>query len=375
MSLMRMSLSGAVIILVVTVIRAVALHKLPKRVLLAFWGIAVARLLLPVSLPPVLGRLLPADGRVGVVDTAGTYAASLRAEAAPALPVLRLVWAVGAALCLAAFALGHLRCRREFRTSLPVRNELVREWLSAHPLRRSIDVRSLTGLSTPLTYGVLHPVILMPKATDWANERQVRYVLFHEYVHICRFDTVRKWIVAAAVCVHWFNPMAWVLYVLYDRDIELTCDEGVLRRFGGGDRASYARALIGMEETRRQFTPFYNYFAKNALEERIEAIMKFSKKSISVLALALVLVTLVAGTAFAADQPRETPDPTDGTAQEDVETGYIMGRFEDENGQTVIVIDSRDPSCRKVEMDTEILFEMGTCTLHAQKNVPSELLD
>lgn len=372
MSLLRMSLSGAVIILAVTVIRAIAIHKLPKKALLAFWGIAVVRLLLPISFPTQFSRFMLTNQRVPAADSVGKCISGFEKEAAqvlyvntPTISALQLIWIVGAMLCFGYFALRYLCCRREFKTSLPVQNDFVEKWLSEHPLRRTIDVRSLTGISTPLTYGLFHPVILMPKNTDWGNERQLRYVLYHEYVHICRFDAVSKLIVAATVCVHWFNPMVWVLCILFNRDIELACDERVIRRFGENDRASYARTLICMEETRHNNAPFYSCFAKNAIEERIESIMKFRKKSICALVLALVLVTMVMGTAFAASQAQE----------EEPEVGFVKVGYEDENGLMVYWIDSTDPSCQKTETDTDILYEMGLSTLYVQKNVPSELLD
>ena len=81
----------------------------------------------------------------------------------------------------------------------------------------------------------------MPKRTDWRDETALRYVLEHEFVHIQRFYTVFKLLLIASVCVHWFNPLVWVMYVLANRDIELSCDETVVCRFGSGTRASYAK--------------------------------------------------------------------------------------------------------------------------------------
>ena len=105
-------------------------------------------------------------------------------------------------------------------------------------------------ISSPLTFGVLRPVILVPKKTDWTDETALRYVLEHEFVHIQRFDVLSKLLLIAAVCVHRFNPLVWVMYVLANRDLELSCDETVLRRFGGDVRAAYARVLIRMEAAR-----------------------------------------------------------------------------------------------------------------------------
>ena len=318
MSLLRMSLSGAVIILTVVVIRAFAIHKLPKRAFLAFWGVAIARLLLPVSLPHVFSGFTPANKNVPVLDSVEKHiadftaailtnrqpdstnvAAQVEHDSTPKVSVLFLIWIIGALLLTGYFLVSYLRCRREFKTSLPVQNDFVKEWLSDHPLRRTVEVRSLTGISTPLTYGLIHPVILMPKRTDWRNERRLQYMLFHEYIHICRFDAIGMLIAAATVCVHWFNPMVWVLYAFFHRDIELACDEQVVFHFGEENRASYARTLIHMEEQRGAFVWFYNYFAKNAIGERIESIMKSSQKSLLVTILAIGLMMALSMSAFA----------------------------------------------------------------------------
>lgn len=86
-------------------------------------------------------------------------------------------------------------------------------------------LRQSDQISTPLTYGVLRPVILMPKNTDWDITLHIQYILSHEHVHICRFDALMKLVAALVLCIHWFNPFVWVLYFLYNRDLELTCDE------------------------------------------------------------------------------------------------------------------------------------------------------
>ena len=130
----------------------------------------------------------------------------------------------------------------------------------------------------------------MPKKTDWTDETALRYVLEHEFVHIQRFDVLSKLLLIAAVCVHWFNPLVWVMYVLANRDLELSCDETVLRRFGGDVRAAYARVLIRMEAARGGFAPLCNHFGKTAIEERITAIMKTKRITIVSLGLAALLV-------------------------------------------------------------------------------------
>lgn len=267
MKLLQMSLAGGVMILVITVIRALAIERLPKKTFLALWAAALARLLAPVSLPSalsiysLLARRAPAAAEWTAVPAlpdlpaetgAAAAAAAQQTASAPAAqpPVRTIVWAVGAAVCAVVFAAAYGRCCREFRASFPVESEVTRRWLQSHPLRRTVAIRQSGRISSPLTFGVLRPVILVPKKTDWTDETALRYVLEHEFVHIQRFDVLSKLLLIAAVCVHRFNPLVWVMYVLANRDLELSCDETVLRRFGGDVRAAYARVLIRMEAAR-----------------------------------------------------------------------------------------------------------------------------
>ena len=307
MKLLQMSLAGGVMILVITVIRALAIERLPKKTFLALWAAALARLLAPVSLPSalsiysLLARRAPAAAEWTAVpalpdlpvaaETAAAAAAQQTASAPAAQPpVWTIAWAVGVAVCAVVFAVAYGRCCREFRASFPVENDVIRRWLQSHPLRRTIAIRQSGRISSPLTFGVLRPVILMPKKTDWTDETALRYVLEHEFVHIQRFDVLSKLLLIAAVCVHWFNPLVWVMYVLANRDLELSCDETVLRRFVGDVRAAYARVLIRMEAARGGFAPLCNHFGKNAIEERITAIMKTKRITIVSLGLAALLV-------------------------------------------------------------------------------------
>lgn len=137
-------------------------------------------------------------------ETAAAAAAQQTASAPAAqAPVWAIVWAVGAAVCAVVFAAAYGRCCREFRASFPVENDVIRRWLQSHPLRRTIAIRQSGRISSPLTFGVLRPVILVPKKTDWTDETALRYVLEHEFVHIQRFDVLSKLLLIAAVCVRW----------------------------------------------------------------------------------------------------------------------------------------------------------------------------
>jgi beta-lactamase regulating signal transducer with metallopeptidase domain len=307
MSLLQMSFTGGILILAVIVIRALAINMLPKKAFNALWWISVVRLMIPFSIPSafsvysLMGSHAPGNGsqaiRVLPIGASG-QAASMPDSITNAVSTWTVVWAAGVLVCAVLFSLAYWKCRKEFQTSIPVGNDFTENWLSVHQQGRRISIRQSGRFSAPLTYGVLHPVILMPTSTKWENTDSLEYVLAHEYVHIRRFDSIRKLVLIVVLCVHWFNPLVWVMYILANRDIELSCDEAVVRFFGENTKAAYARALISMEETRSGLTPLCSSFSKNAIEERITAIMKIKKTTVFSLVLAGFIVVGTA-TAFA----------------------------------------------------------------------------
>lgn len=311
MTLIQMTVSGGVFILFIVVVRALALHRLPKGGFLALWEMAALRLLLPftISLPFSVfapARNLPVAGEylaVGETSSPGTQAAGIPADTlvpaeSASSAVLPMVWLAGTALIAAYFMISYVRARRRFCCSNPDTTPAVQRWLASQKLRRPLKVRQSALISSPLTYGILCPVILLPQRMERGDEAALTHILTHEYIHIRRFDSMAKLVFAAVLCVHWFNPLAWVMYVVANRDLELSCDERVIDTLGGREKAPYALTLINMEETRsRCFSP-YTHFSKLAIEERIEAIMKYKKASVSALILAVVLV-IGATTAFA----------------------------------------------------------------------------
>ncbi len=339
MVFVQMTVSGAVLILLIVLLRGIALKRLPKSIFPVLWGIALSRLLLPVVIPsaysiyslPVWKQTAaglqssyeamqnPVDeenrertggpenteeqkrtGKTENIDERKDTDIRRRGQTEPEnirteqnsreqperfgmepwrMETLLPVWCAGMSACLLFFVTTYLRALFLFRTSLPVRKAGVERWLLEHKKRRRISVRQSDRVMTPLTYGIFRPVILLPKQTDWQNEEGLAYILLHEYVHICRMDTVTKLLAVSALCVHWFNPFVWVMYVLLNRDLELSCDEKVVRLSGGTQKAAYARVLIDMAARQSGLMPLGSHFGQNVVEERIDAIMKWKKNS------------------------------------------------------------------------------------------------
>lgn len=317
MSLWEMSLSGAVMIIVIVILRALFINRLPKKAFLILWGIVMLRLVISFQVPSVFSiyslipereqkqqteyvqnnlnetvfyntgtwenRTIEADTVIAEVSESATNRVSLR----------WLIWMAGVSICSGYFLVAYRKLYRELRMSFPVESEQTSQWLAKHQGKRHIEIRQSDRVSAPLSYGFCHPVILFPKKTDWEKEREIAYVLEHEYVHIRRYDSITKLLITGVTCIHWFNPLVWVMYILFNRDLELACDEEVVHQFGSHSKAAYARTLIAMEEQKSGYMPLCNNFSKNAIEERITAIMKMKKTSVAMLLAAAGLIVSV----------------------------------------------------------------------------------
>lgn len=382
MDLLTMSISAAVMIAAIVILRALLIDRLPKTTFLILWAVVLLRLLVPVSVPsawsvysllqprqqaiqtvqeestvlpqvePVVSQpsAITTEPVTPAVDSAAGEAEEITATPArqesssptvqqstpteqppqaeektkPAisLPVepSALIWGVGAAALGLYFVVGYWRATREFDMSLPVEHPFCGEWLRRQkekmPLRRQIRIRQFDRIGTPLTYGVRRPTILLPNQTLEEQPKTLTYILTHEYVHIRRFDCVSKLLLSAALCLHWFNPLVWVMYVLANRDLELSCDEMVLRLLGIENRSAYAMALLEMEEKRSGFGALYSAFGKNAIEERIGAIMKMKKRSLLSVVMAVVLVFTL--TACLATSPVEEETSAQTAEEKDI---------------------------------------------------------
>lgn len=384
MDILQMSVYGGVMVLAIVAVRLAVLRFLPKRMLVILWCIALARLLVPLEIPSrfsvysFVGKQAEADGNaiwrqndaedrmlrpqaqtdsITKVRQAGeAYGGELSEQSKMddgalltkmgatkgAGHLAWIIWGTGAAVCGIFFLAAYIRSLREFRMSLPARSDCVARWeeclrlaQGSFPWRRRLErgrrgtVRTVTvrvsdRTDVPLTYGIFQPVILLPKEIEQEGAKQpekLNYVFWHEYMHIRHGDCLLKLIVVAAVCMHWFNPLVWAMYVLINRDIELACDESVVRHCGIDSKALYADMLIGMEARKSGLAPFCSYFGRNAAEERIRAVMGIKKKSLGIAILAAG-VTLLFSMVFATSA-------ADGT-QQTVEKG--AGNMEGQHG-------------------------------------------
>ncbi len=200
MSLLEMSITGGVMVLVATVLRSVLLNKLPKRAFIFLWELAMLRLILPISVPSVFSiyTLFNQMGTSETIETAQetftnapavgnlqaiTVPAGTNTFSAASVPVWTIVWLAGMAISLAIFIVGYVNVFRKYRYAVLVKSGYPVEWLFEQKNRRKIKICLSSETSTPLTYGIFHPTILLPENIDTEKSERLTYILTHEMIH------------------------------------------------------------------------------------------------------------------------------------------------------------------------------------------------
>lgn len=353
MNLLELTLQGGVLIGAILLLRLLGRYRLPGWTFRILWGVALARLLIPVALPfpwnvyaglehladvgqtaqTAPGVQTPAEilgpSQGGVIPDVPALPVGPDQipvpEAAPAaveIPWLTILYLAGAAALALLFLVSYRRGVRIFRTALPLTHPAVNQWRGQIPALRGVPIRRCDRIRSPLTYGLIRPVVLLPKGLDCDDTQELGYVLLHEGAHIRHRDAWWKLLLAAALCVHWFNPLVWCMYVCANRDLERCCDESVVRACGLEARSEYALTLLKWEERRSGLLPLCSPFSNKIMKERVIFIMKLKKQTAAALALAAVLV-LGTTVAFATSPAPETEDK--GCVSQDIQSPVSSG--------------------------------------------------
>lgn len=319
MTLLQLSGMGAILILVVLLLRCLAGNRLPPACYLLLWLLTGLRLLLPVRITspcsvynlfsmkqqstawivqrPEMVTILaePAHRAVDIVVHTDTMLA--------AWPVL--LWLLGMMLCMMVVLVSHWRCRRWYACSLPANEPSIRKWQAGHQLWRSYQIRRSQLTQVPFTYGFWRPVIVLPAWQQLAEE-QLQMILLHEWNHIRHGDVLWQWLLLLVCSIHWFNPAVWLMYRLCRQDLELFCDEATVRRLDGAPQSAYALLLLQQATRHSGQRPLFSSFCfteYRKMRERVQLIMQTTqeKKKIyrwKVIAIALCL-WILGGLCFA----------------------------------------------------------------------------
>ena len=299
LKLLNLSISASWLVLVVLALRLV-LKRAPKWVNVLLWGMVALRLMLPFSIESALSLIPSAEtlspevvqfdpaptitSGVEFIDNAVNPSLSESFAAAPLASVNPLyvwiylagwVWLIGLAAMLAYALVSYLRLRRRVSASIP--------------LRESIYV--CDEVPSPFILGIVRPRIYLPSALD---EAQRGSVLSHERAHLARHDHWWKPLGFALLAVYWFNPLLWLAYTLLCRDIELACDERVLRGMDAGQVKDYSSALLACSVPRRMLAACPLAFGEVGVGARVKNALRYKKPAFWVVAASVAVCVVVA---------------------------------------------------------------------------------
>ena len=310
LKLLNLSISASWLVLAVLVLRLIS-KRSPKWMNVLLWGIVALRLVLPFSVESALSLIPSAEtvspavvqfdpaptitSGVSVIDNAVNPSLSEHFAAVPTASVNPLyvwaylagwVWLIGLGVMLLYALVSYLRLRRRVSVSLCVRE----------------NIYLCDAISSPFILGVVKPRIYLPSGLD---EVQRQNVLSHERAHLARRDHWWKPLGFALLAVYWFNPVLWLAYALLCRDIELACDERVIRTMDESAVKTYSTVLLACSMPRKAVITCPLAFGEVGVKERVKNALRYKKPAFWVVA-ASVAVCVVVAVCFLTNPPTDT---------------------------------------------------------------------
>lgn len=297
LQIVNMSLTALWLILAVMLVRLL-LHRAPKWISVLLWGIVALRLICPFSMespfslipetPAITASFLPglnAGGKEPAMaeNLAGKNTLSDEENVNPPAPsdkqagiyysqgstpkdenfppmvdILAGIWLAGFLLLIGYSVFSWLRLKNRVKTTVLLRNHIFQS----------------ERISSPFVFGIVKPGIYLPYGMD---ENSLEYVIAHEEAHLQRRDHWWKLLGVLLLSIHWFNPLVWLSYVLFCRDIELACDEKVIKGLDRNQRADYSQALLNCSTTHRSIAACPPAFGEIGVKERVKSILSYKR--------------------------------------------------------------------------------------------------
>ena len=298
LKIINMSISASWLVLAVLILRFV-LKKAPKWINVLLWGIVAIRLICPFSFESTLSIIPSAETiplNIGM-DTTPTINSGISAINNAVNPIIsqsntpmagasvnllqitigiyEYIWIFGMIALALYTAISYWRLRRKVDTAVRYKDNIFQS----------------ENVSFPFVLGIIKPRIYLPFKM---NGQYLEHVVAHEQAHICRKDHWWKPLGFLLLMIHWFNPLMWLAYVLLCRDIELACDEKVIKELGNEQRGDYTQALVACSVNRRMIAACPLAFGEVSVKERVKSVMNYKKPAFWVIIISIIVCVGVA---------------------------------------------------------------------------------
>lgn len=290
LKVLDMSMAATWMMLAVALLRAL-LKKAPRSLICLMWALTAVRLLCPLSFRSIFSLVpsfSPTDRVIArATESVITPAAVPSPSPSPSLPavtkapqvaastvnlteILAVIWLAGVAATLICAAVSYVRLRKKVAMTAPLEGNIL----------------LCDSVSSPFILGVIRPKIYLPSDMD-GEKREL--VLAHERAHLARKDHLLKPAAFAALALHWFNPLCWLSYTLLCRDIEIACDERVIRDLGSDKKCAYSQALLDCSAPRRTAAACPIAFGEVGVKERVKNILNYRKPAFWLIISAVII--------------------------------------------------------------------------------------
>ena len=311
LKLLNLSITASWLILAVILARFL-LKKAPKWISCVLWVLVAIRLVCPFSLESALS-LVPSSETVNtthfparpyiqsgvdVIDNAANdYLGSHYFEGVTVAPsdsltnpinVISIIWIIGMAAMLLYALISYIRLKKSVGASVPVRDNIL----------------ACDEAKSPFILGIIKPVIYVPSSM---TDPTLDYVITHEAAHIKRHDHWWKPFGFLLLAIYWFNPLCWLAYILLCRDIEMACDEKVIRDMDKGNVAEYSQALLDCSFPRRRIAACPLAFGEVGVKERVKSVLNYKKPAFWIIVVA-VLACIIVAVCFMTNPKKDIPD-------------------------------------------------------------------
>ena len=298
LKIINMSISASWLDLAVLILRFV-LKKAPKWINVLLWGIVAIRLICPFSFESTLS-IIPSAETIPLnicMDTTPTINSGISAINNAVNPIIsqsntpmagasvnplqitigiyEYIWIFGMIALALYTAISYWRLRRKVDTAVRYKDNIFQS----------------ENVSFPFVLGIIKPRIYLPFKM---NGQYLEHVVAHEQAHICRKDHWWKPLGFLLLMIHWFNPLMWLAYVLLCRDIELACDEKVIKELGNEQRGDYTQALVACSVNRRMIAACPLAFGEVSVKERVKSVMNYKKPAFWVIIISVIVCVGVA---------------------------------------------------------------------------------
>lgn len=298
LSVLNMSIAASWIVLAVLLLRIV-LKKAPKWLTVLLWAVVALRLICPFTI----------ESKVSLIPSAQTISPGIMTDAVPQvytgipsvnnmvnpiigqtlapdprdsvnplqvwIPVASVLWGIGVLALILYGSISYLRVKRKVSTAVRLRDHIYQS----------------ENVASPFVLGMIRPRIYLPFAMTGS---EMLHVIAHEEAHIHRKDHWWKPIGFAILALHWFNPLMWLAYVLLCRDIEMACDERVVKKLSTEERADYSQALLNCSVGRRMIASCPLAFGEVGVKDRVKSVLNYKKPAFWILIVGIVASIVLA---------------------------------------------------------------------------------